>query len=1173
MFDKDGTELTVTNGEVTVTDPAQLANLDDFSVQPFANSDVDFNLTVTATSGEAAGGSASVQQTLNVTVNAVADDPNITVNDQDGGVEDQWIPLDLQAALADTDGSETLSITISNVPSGALLSPGADQGGGVWIVTPAELPTLCILPPDDFSGEMNLVLNATSTEAAGGSTTISDEFKVTVAAVADAPTVLVQNVSGDEDTAIDFTGLSASLNDTDGSETLSVTIAGIPGGAKVFDKDGTELTVTNGEVTVTDPAQLGNLDDFSVKPPANSDVDFNLTVTATSTEGAGGSASVQQTLSVTVNAVADAPTLTVEAGPPVLQEPLLGASEGSGFGSGSASGSASGSGSGDDLAPASYLDGGNTYEIPLDVQAGLTDTDGSEVLSVTISSIPDDVALYSGDQEITVTNGAATLTPDQLADLTLVVPEADAEDFTFSITATSRELANGDTATKSTDVSVDFDDGPHCIVGTWRSETLTGTDGNDKIIAGYGADTVLGLDGDDVLQGEGGKDSIEGGAGDDTIEGGADGNILAGGEGDDTFIYEGGNNNLDVVSGGADTDRILGGDGDDTIGLRALSGVEEIDGGDGTNIIAGDWTAQNFDFSNTTLTNIDQIDVGHGADTVIGSDGADNILGGDGDDTIGLLEISGVEEIDGGGGVNVIAGDWTAQNLDFSNTTLTNIDEIDAGHGADTVIGSDGADNIRGGGGQDSLEGGAGADTIDGGSEADDIFGNSGDDLLIAGRGDDVDGGLDTDTVRLTLTVDEYNDPDFQAELAAFQNFLTTNSDPNSATGQGQTFEFDSINVNVSNVEKYEIEVEGVIVDSGDGGVAPAVAPIVGTEGDDRGRNGRLAGTSDEDTIVGLGGDDDIRGGGGDDALYGDNIGVDAGTLTLQFDGDASASVNTFGSYKVDEDGNITGIEVHVGDASSETISVSGGDKVGFFVIADGNAQNNGFSGLDVGSGRFEFRDTATGNAATVYTIAPALVFVAASGTETALIGDVFHSAANEENGTLGLNPDGTEHTGSQTSGNSATLTFDDLLGGGANDDASLTISVSSTEVEILEPNLPNGGVLSGSSAGYDDDIKGGSGDDTIFAGAGDDDVRGEDDDDVLYGESGDDKLRGGDGDDFLLGGVGDDSLKGERGDDDLAGGIGEDTLKGGHGDDTLHGGGRHADWRCRGRYAYRWQR
>ena len=205
-------------------------------------------------------------------------------------------------------------------------------------------------------------------------------------------------------------------------------------------------------------------------------------------------------------------------------------------------------------------------------------------------------------------------------------------------------------------------------------------------------------------------------------------------------------------------------------------------------------------------------------DVISGGEGFDRFIGSEGDDTIGLQTFTGdntVEEIDGGDGINVISGSWRAETLDFSNTTMTNIDEIMVGHGSDTVIGSNGDDRILGEGGHDSIEGGAGNDTIDGGDGVDDLFGNAGDDLLIAGRMDDVDGGLDTDTVRFTLTLDEYNDPEFQAELAAFQNFITLNQDPNSSAGP--TFGFDSININVTNVEKYEIEIEGVIIETGAG--------------------------------------------------------------------------------------------------------------------------------------------------------------------------------------------------------------------------------------------------------------------------------------------------------------------------------------------------------------------
>ena len=46
------------------------------------------------------------------------------------GNEDNAIALSITSNLTDTDGSETLSVVISDVPSGAVLSAGTDNGDG-----------------------------------------------------------------------------------------------------------------------------------------------------------------------------------------------------------------------------------------------------------------------------------------------------------------------------------------------------------------------------------------------------------------------------------------------------------------------------------------------------------------------------------------------------------------------------------------------------------------------------------------------------------------------------------------------------------------------------------------------------------------------------------------------------------------------------------------------------------------------------------------------------------------------------------------------------------------------------------------------------------------------------------------------------------------------------------
>ena len=88
-----------------------------------------------------------------------------------------------------------------------------------------------------------------------------------------------------------------------------------------------------------------------------------------------------------------------------------------------------------------------------------------------------------------------------------------------------------------------------------------------------------------------------------------------------------------------------------------------------------------------------------------------------------------MEAIDGGLGMNVIAGTGASNRIDLSATTVSNIAYIDSGAGNDTVIGTAGADTIIGGDGADQLYGDAGNDVLDGGSGNDTLHGGMGDDI------------------------------------------------------------------------------------------------------------------------------------------------------------------------------------------------------------------------------------------------------------------------------------------------------------------------------------------------------------------------------------------------------------------------------------------------------------
>ncbi len=102
-----------------------------------------------------------------------------------------------------------------------------------------------------------------------------------------------------------------------------------------------------------------------------------------------------------------------------------------------------------------------------------------------------------------------------------------------------------------------------------------------------------------------------------------------------------------------------------------------------------------------------------------------------------------------------------------------------------------------------------------------------------------------------------------------------------------------------------------------------------------------------------------------------------------------------------------------------------------------------------------------------------------------------------------------------------------------------------------------------GSVDGGNDLVRGGDGDDVVFAGSGNDQLRGDAGSDIIHGGLGDDLILGdsgnpglvGQGDDILYGDGGNDTIYGNGGNDSLYGGDDNDALSGGLGDDILDGG------------------
>ncbi|MEW6591688.1 MAG: tandem-95 repeat protein, partial [Pseudomonadota bacterium] len=86
----------------------------------------------------------------------------------------------LAATLADTDGSETLSVRIAGLPAGARFTSGTANGDGSWTFSAAELSGITLLPPENYTGTLNLTVTATATESNGSTASTSQPLSITI---------------------------------------------------------------------------------------------------------------------------------------------------------------------------------------------------------------------------------------------------------------------------------------------------------------------------------------------------------------------------------------------------------------------------------------------------------------------------------------------------------------------------------------------------------------------------------------------------------------------------------------------------------------------------------------------------------------------------------------------------------------------------------------------------------------------------------------------------------------------------------------------------------------------------------------------------------------------------------------------------------------------------------
>ena len=75
---------------------------------------------------------------------------------------------------------------------------------------------------------------------------------------------------------------------------------------------------------------------------------------------------------------------------------------------------------------------------------------------------------------------------------------------------------------------------------------IEGTEGDDILTGTANSDRILGYGGNDHLSGDAGDDTLDGGAGDDHLHAGTGWNLVTGGEGNDTYLFNRGDETLEI---------------------------------------------------------------------------------------------------------------------------------------------------------------------------------------------------------------------------------------------------------------------------------------------------------------------------------------------------------------------------------------------------------------------------------------------------------------------------------------------------------------------------------------------------------------------------------------------------------------------------------------------------
>ena len=408
--------------------------------------------------------------TVSITVNAVNDAP---VGTDDAYTTDEDTDLTVSAANGLLKNDTDIEHDTLHVADADANTPGINpvSGPSHGQLTLNADGSFTYKPNTDYNGSDSFDYRVCDNGSPQKCSVETAKVNITINPINDAPVAVDDSLTTDEDTAKLIT---LGANDVDG-DALTYSIVDAPA-------HGT-LSGTGANRTYTPAANYNGSDSFTFKANDGT-VDSNAA-----------------TVSITVNAVNDAPTVTLASG-----------------------GSCSTS----------------TTSVSGTMNLSLADVDSSV-----------------GPLTLSATSSNKTLVP-----VATIKFGGSGANRTVSITPAAKK--SGSATIEFFDSAAPPGTAPlakiQVIVGTDRKETIGGTIGADMIFGQNGDDTINAGDGNDLVCGGNAGGVISGGAGDDTLDGGNGNDVLRGDAGTDIVRGSAGN---DTLTGGSEADSFDGGSGTD----------------------------------------------------------------------------------------------------------------------------------------------------------------------------------------------------------------------------------------------------------------------------------------------------------------------------------------------------------------------------------------------------------------------------------------------------------------------------------------------------------------------------------------------------------------------------------------------------------------------------------